>query len=274
MNLDTKTINSFGEEWHYYNHINLDDGFIEKYFNDYFAIFPWDLISKNAVGFDLGCGSGRWSRFVAPKVGTLHCIDASEKALEIAKINCKDIDNCVFHLCSIENITSEDNYFDFGFSLGVLHHVPNTASALDIAVKKLKKGAPLLLYLYFSFDNKPVWYKLLWKVSDLFRKIISKLPFKIKLVTCKVIASFIYFPFSRLAIFFDYLRFNTNHFPLAYYKNSSLYTMENDALDRFGTSIEHRFSKVEIENMMKLAGLSDIKFSSNPPFWVSVGYKN
>jgi len=252
MNLDTKTINSFGEEWHYYNHINLDDGFIEKYFNDYFAIFPWDLISKNAVGFDLGCGSGRWSRFVAPKVGILHCIDASEKALEIAKINCKNFDNCVFHLSSIENITLEDNYFDFGFSLGVLHHVPNTASALNIAVKKLKKGAPLLLYLYFSFDNKPVWYKLLWKVSDLFRKIISKLPFKIKLVTCKVVARFIYFPFSRLANFFDYFRFNTNHFPLAYYKNSSLYTMENDALDRFGTSIEHRFSKVEIENMMKI----------------------
>ena len=91
MNLDTKTINSFGEEWHYYNHINLEDGFIEKYFNDYFAIFPWDLISKNSVGFDLGCGSGRWSRFVAPKVGTLHCIDASEKALEIAKINCKNL---------------------------------------------------------------------------------------------------------------------------------------------------------------------------------------
>lgn len=274
MNLDNKTIISFGEEWQYYNHINLDDGFIEKYFNDYFAIFPWDLISKNAVGFDLGCGTGRWSKFVAPKVGTLHCIDASEKALKIAKINCKEFSNCIFHFCSIENIPFEDNYFDFGFSLGVLHHLPNTVLGLDIAVKKLKKGAPLLLYIYFSFDNKPFWYKLLWKISDLFRKIISNFPFKVKLITCKIIASLFYFPFSRLAKFLDYLGFPTNNFPLSYYKNSTLYTMENDALDRFGTTIEHRFSKMEIKNMMKNAGLSDIKFSDNPPFWVSIGYKN
>lgn len=29
------------------------------------------------IGFDLGCGSGRWAFFVAPKVAKLHCIDRS-----------------------------------------------------------------------------------------------------------------------------------------------------------------------------------------------------
>lgn len=274
MNLDIKTINSFGEEWQHYNHLNTENGIIKKYFNDYFDIFPWNLISKNTIGFDLGCGTGRWSRFVAPKVGMLHCIDASEKALEIAKINCKEFNNCIFHLCSIENLSFEDNFFDFGFSLGVLHHLPDTALGLNMTVKKLKKGAPLLLYLYFSFDNKPFWYRLIWKISDLFRIIISKFPFKIKLVICKIIAILVYFPFSRIAFFFDYLGFNINNFPLSYYKKSTLYTMENDALDRFGTLIEHRFSKFEIENMMINAGLTNIKFSNNAPYWVSLGYKN
>jgi hypothetical protein len=34
MNLDTKTIKSFGEEWQYYNHINFDNELIAKYLPD------------------------------------------------------------------------------------------------------------------------------------------------------------------------------------------------------------------------------------------------
>ena len=47
-------------------------------FENYFSIFPWDTLPPNSVGFDLGCGSGRWARRVAPRVGTLHLIDPSE----------------------------------------------------------------------------------------------------------------------------------------------------------------------------------------------------
>ena len=44
----------------------------ERVFGDYFAIFPWDQLPPAAEGFDMGCGSGRWARFVAPRVGRLH----------------------------------------------------------------------------------------------------------------------------------------------------------------------------------------------------------
>jgi hypothetical protein len=37
--------------------------------------------------------------------------------------------------------------------------------------------------------------------------------------------------------------------------------------------LEQRFSKVEIEKMMKDAGLKNIRFSKNQPFWVAVGIK-
>ena len=49
----------------------------EPVFGDYFAIFPWEQFPLNAEGFDMGCGSGRWDCFVAPRVGRLHCIDPS-----------------------------------------------------------------------------------------------------------------------------------------------------------------------------------------------------
>jgi hypothetical protein len=47
--------------------------------------------------------------------------------------------------------------------------------------------------------------------------------------------------------------------------------LRTDALDRFGTPLEQRFSKAEIDSMMRQAGLVDIRFSDREPFWVACG---
>ena len=49
--------------------------------------------------------------------------------------------------------------------------------------------------------------------------------------------------------------------------------MQTDALDRFGTKIEKRFTRNEITKMMKDAGLENIIFSEKEPYWVALGYK-
>jgi hypothetical protein len=49
--------------------------------------------------------------------------------------------------------------------------------------------------------------------------------------------------------------------------------MRTDALDRFGTKIEKRFSRNEIEIMMKKSQLKNIKFSNKQPYWVAIGTK-
>ena len=59
--------------------------------------------------------------------------------------------------------------------------------------------------------------------------------------------------------------------PLSYYVGKSLNVIRNDALDRFGTPLEQRFSKEEINQMMLKAGLNQIVFSNNQPFWHAVG---
>ena len=45
--------------------------------------------------------------------------------------------------------------------------------------------------------------------------------------------------------------------------------LQNDALDRFATRLEQRFSKIEIVEMVRNAGfdLSTLKFSDIEPFW-------
>ncbi len=61
--------------------------------------------------------------------------------------------------------------------------------------------------------------------------------------------------------------------PLSYYSDKSFNNIRNDALDRFGTPLEQRFSKLQITKMMSEAGLSNIKFSDREPYWHAVGQK-
>ena len=242
-------------------------------FEQYFKIFPWNLLQEESVGFDLGCGSGRWAKKVADRVGTLHCIDASETALNVAKRNLRENQNCYFHLADVDNIPLEDNSMDFGYSLGVLHHVPNTPAGITSCVTKLKRGAPFLIYLYYAFDNRPLWFKKMWQLSDLFRKVICRTPYLIRYWISQLIAAVIYYPLSKTAMFLDKLGINVASFPLSYYRKVSFYTMRTDALDRFGTILEQRFTAKEIKKMMGDAGLERVEFSNSTPYWCALGFK-
>ena len=49
--------------------------------------------------------------------------------------------------------------------------------------------------------------------------------------------------------------------------------MQTDAIDRFGTRLEKRYSRRETEEMMIKANLENIIFSENEPYWCVLGYK-
>tara|TARA_Y100000768_G_scaffold103994_1_gene76110 strand:+ start:115 stop:957 length:843 start_codon:yes stop_codon:yes gene_type:complete len=272
-NQDKNTVDGFGDEWSRFDQSDLPQAEQQLLFDEYFSVFPWKDISKESTGFDLGCGTGRWAKSVAPKVKKLICIDPSS-ALDIAKKNLSNFDNCVFDSATVDEMPMQDNSMDFGYSLGVLHHVPDTALGIKQCVKKLKIGAPLLLYLYYRFDNRPWWFRSIWFVTDLLRRIVSKMPYKLRYVSSQIISIIIYLPLARFALFLEKLNFNVSNFPLSSYKNLSFYTMRTDALDRFGTRLEQRFTRKEIKNMMQNAGLENIEFSNSKPFWVAVGYKS
>ena len=271
-NIDYKTVEGFGEEWYRFNQSKLSSEELNKTFQLYFSIFPWNMLSKDSIGFDLGCGSGRWAKLVAPKVKKLHCIDPSA-AINIAKLNLSNLSNCDFHNTSVDNIPLENGTMDFGYSLGVLHHIPDPKAGLKSCVDKLKRGAPFLLYLYYDFDNRKSWYRVLWSFTDVMRKVISHLPSFYRYWICQTIALVVYFPLARIALIVDKLGFDNKSFPLNIYSNLSFYLMRTDALDRFGTRLEKRFSKNEIKQLMVDSGLENICFSEVQPFWCAVGYR-
>jgi hypothetical protein len=60
---------------------------------------------------------------------------------------------------------------------------------------------------------------------------------------------------------------------LADYANKPFYIIRNDALDRFGTPLEQRFSREGIHQMLPDAVLMPILFSEKAPFWHAFGHK-
>jgi len=274
-NQDVKTVQGFGDEWERFDQSNLSSDELGALFDKYFKIFPWNLIDTQSIGFDMGCGSGRWARLVADRVGELHCIDPSS-ALSVAQKNLSDKCNCHFHAGGVGDFILPAESMDFGYSLGVLHHVPDTRLGIEECVKFLKYGAPFLIYLYYAFDNRPFWFRAIWKLSDFLRLFISRLPHELRFMVSQIIAALVYFPLARFALLCEKMGVHKDVcdvIPLGAYRNTSFYTMRTDALDRFGTRLEHRFTKKEIIQMMTDAGLTDIKFSDDVPFWCAVGIK-
>jgi len=272
-NIHSATISSFGDEWSRFCQDQLTPEELQERFNEYFNIFPWDQITSEAEGFDMGCGTGRWDTFVASKVGLLHCIDPSQDALSVAEKRLRNFANIKFHNAPTSGSVLPPSSQDFGFSLGVLHHIPDTLEAIKDCVQLLKPRAPFLAYIYYDFENRPLWFSMIWKFSNFIRRIIFRLPPSVKSIVCDLLAGLIYYPLTRISLVLDWLGYNVESIPLSYYRIYSFYTMRTDARDRFGTPLEQRFSRAKIKSMFMEAGLESIIFSPKEPFWCVLGYK-
>jgi SAM-dependent methyltransferase len=160
---------------------------------------------------------------------------------------------------------------DFCYSLGVLHHVPDTLAGIKDCVALLKPGAPFLLYLYYALDDRPWWFRAIWRVSDVLRRAIASLPFWPKRILTEIIAGVVYWPLARLSATVEAVGGDPSGLPLSWYRDKPFYTMRTNAYDRFATPLEQRFSRAEIETMMRQAGLDEIRFSTKMPFWCATG---
>ena len=272
-NLDRDTVDGFGDEWRRFDQRDVSGDELAALFAAYFAVFPWAELPAGAVGFDLGCGSGRWARQVAPRVGRLHAIDPAAEALAVARTNLAEQPNVELHLAGVDAIPLADDSMDFGYSLGVLHHVPDTAAGLRDCVRKLKPGAPFLLYLYYAFDNRPWWFRQVWRASDVVRRGVSRLPPGARYAASQALAAGVYWPLARTARALERLGVDVERVPLSAYRDRSFYVMRNDALDRFGTRLEQRFTRAQMQALMEGAGLGRVRFHEAVPYWTAVGHR-
>lgn len=271
-NIDKSVVEAFGEEWAKF--YNFSDTEITQLGDEYFDILPATLLNKQSIVLDVGCGTGRWTKYLADKVQFVEAIDPS-KAIFYANELLKDVKNVRLSMASTDNIPFNDNTFDLVMSIGVLHHIPDTKKAMIDCVKKVKSGGCFYVYLYYALDDKGIFFKSLFWVTDFLRKGISNLDSFYKKIICDILAFTIYLPLVMLGRFFKVLGLKklANALPLSYYQEKSLFVMRNDALDRFGTKLEQRFTKKQVVEMMEKAGLTNICVSDSAPYWHAIGQK-
>lgn len=272
-NADHATVAGFGAEWSAFDQSGLSDDESTHWFGRYFSLLDGLTTWHPERAMDVGCGSGRWARHVAPVVGSLTAVDASPAALDVARRNLAGFANVTCAVASVADLPVDDDSQDLVYSLGVLHHVPDTKAAIRSCAAKVKPGGRLLLYLYYRFDNRPAWFQALWQLSNAGRRLIARMPFRVKRRITDLIALTVYWPLARLARLGARRGRDVSAWPLSFYRAASLYTMRTDALDRFGTRLEQRFTRPEIDQMMRAAGLTDIAFREGEPFWCVVGTK-
>jgi SAM-dependent methyltransferase len=272
-NIDMEVVKSFGEEWKKFHKFSKNT--IDNISKAYFDIIDASIVNKDTYMIDIGCGSGRWSEYFIDKVNFIEAVDPSDAVFAAAEL-LGQTEKIRITKASIDTLPWHDETFDFGMSVGVLHHIPNTKLALDACVKKIKKGGFFYVYLYYKFDNRGSLFKFLYYLSDRIRKVVCKFPSSLKKITCDILAIVIYMPLIFLTRFFLIVRLTNiaKKIPLSDYADKNFYVIRNDCLDRFGTKLEQRFLKPEIEQMMANAGLINIKFSEKSPYWHAIGQRS
>lgn len=161
---------NFGFEWITHAETQLDrqeNQTTERQFRDDLKITPEDMCGKLVL--DAGCGMGRYaevaSRYGARVIG----IDLS-RAVESARQNLADRENVQILQANLLKLPFPDESFDFIYSIGVLHHTPNCETAFRGLVRLLRPGGRIVIWLYNGYNRLP------YRMSDLYRKITTRLP--------------------------------------------------------------------------------------------------
>lgn len=250
---------TFGREWETFPDIIPEHkGEFELYF---------DLVDigglRNRRVCDLGCGIGRWSYFLKDTCRELVLIDFSE-AVFVARRNLQDVRQALFFMGDLKRLPFKDNFADFIFCLGVLHHLPT--NALE-EVRRLKKYAPsLLIYLYYSLDNRPLLFRSLLTIITYVRLIVFKIrSHYFRSIFTNLTAILVYLPMIGLGKVF-------NSFGMGYcvplyecYNNKGIKRIRQDVYDRFFTRIEQRFSRKEIMGLLDT--FQQVAVSEYLPYW-------
>ncbi|MBF0273995.1 MAG: methyltransferase domain-containing protein [Nitrospinae bacterium] len=171
--LCAKTELSFGYQWTNFSEMACD--FKQNFLN---YIKPVDeYFFKGKLGLDAGCGFGRHiynaANFGAEMVG----IDVSD-AIESTHKNTKHLKNIHLVQCDIYQLPFKDGLFDFVYSIGVLHHLPEPEKAFKALTRKVKERGSIFIWVY---SKKRTYIN---AVLEIIRYFTHKIPFSSLKVIC------------------------------------------------------------------------------------------
>jgi SAM-dependent methyltransferase/uncharacterized protein YbaR (Trm112 family) len=252
-----ETARSFGYEWQAFSEMLPD---YESNFRWYFERFPQDAF-EGALVLDAGCGTGRHTFYMA-RSGAREVVSMDfSQAIEVAAYNNRENPNTHFVQADIYHPPFRPRTFDFLYSLGVLHHLPDPEKGFRTLLPLLREDGFLNIYLYWNLEGEPRWRRLALSGVTQLRRLTTRLPHALLKKLSWVIAAGFEVAFvtpARTLSRFAATRSLADRVPLGHYRKYSFRVLYTDQFDRFSAPIENRYSRAEVAAWFERAGVADV----------------
>mgnify|MGYP001410651526 CR=1 FL=1 len=276
--ISPKYADSFGEQWNKFAKTQLDNKLLNESELRWNSEIGWehgDLKNKKLIEF--GSGAGRFIDLVSRRGANLAVGIDVTSAVDAAQESFKDRNNVFFIQADIFNPPIKKNYFDFGYSIGVLHHTPNPEKAFAILASLLTNEAQIGVSLYeialFDRPNRNslkqstvelLWAINLWRV-EFFRLFTIKLPNKVMINYCIYFVPLLHY-INKIPII-RYLRY---FFPSTCYRSLPVDWSMCDTYDTYATKIGHMYRHKDIFLWFMKLNIQKIIVHNSIPGWVSL----
>jgi len=165
-----RTTEAFGWQWQEFEHVYENQAGIEAEFLDWVAPLDASFFNGKLV-LDAGCGMGRFS-VAAAGLGARRVVGVDlSQSVEAARHFTRDLSNVAIVQADIYNLPFRDP-FDFAFSIGVIHHLPNPEAGIASVAKHVKPEGSLFAWVY-GYENNEWIVKL---VNPIRERFTSRLP--------------------------------------------------------------------------------------------------
>ena len=263
-----ETARSFGYEWHRFPEMYEE---WERQFLDYMQPHAVDFFPGKKI-LDAGCGNGRFAYYAAKYGAEVWAIDLGP-AVEVARRN-TEARNVRVVQADLHNPPFALESFDFIYSFGVLHHLPDPEAAFQNLLRFLKPGGVVQIYLYWKAERQPIKAAMLSGISAV-RQVTTRLPHGVvhalAYPTAAVAFMFFVWPYRILKRVPLFTRV-AEEIPLRQYANLPFRVCVNDQLDRFSAPIENRYTRADVLNWLARASLEAASVGENFG-WIATGRK-
>jgi SAM-dependent methyltransferase len=266
--LQWQTAESFAFEWTHFSEMYPE---WESNFRDYmFPHVPESFPGKRIL--DAGCGMGRHAYYAARYGAEVWAVDIGE-AVEVAAQNTQGTGARVLQ-ADLNHLPFREQSFDLVYALGVLHHLPDPEETFRYLLRFVKPGGEFRMFLYWAPEGQPLKRLLLQAVSAL-RRLTVRMPhrllYRLSYVAAFLVWTCFVWPYRALAPI-PMLSKMADRLPLTQYSRYPFRTCVNDQFDRLSAPLERRYSRAQVEQFLRSAGLQEPKVFPNFG-WVASGRK-